>query len=98
MIKFTKADRCCDLAMKGGIKSGILYPPPPNGIKPLTVWLSETIDKVAGKKDGDPLTFGDLRHSPRPPALEKLTCNNNDYSIDLRTVTTCISSGRPMQR
>ena len=27
MTNFAEAKRCCDLVMKGGITSGVLYPP-----------------------------------------------------------------------
>lgn len=82
-----------------GLCSGLAIgnPPPAGGIPPLTEWLARTIDEVAGKDGGAPLTFGDLRHAPRPPALDELLCGDEGPSIDLRAVTTCVSFGRPLE-
>lgn len=71
-------------------------PPPPGAIPPLTEWLTATIDEIAGKPDGRPLTFGDLRRAPRPPILQHLL-DDEERSIDLRAVTTCVSYARPLE-
>ncbi|MCD9026853.1 patatin-like phospholipase family protein [Luteimonas sp. BDR2-5] len=56
----------------------------------LTEWLHETLQVLAGKREGEPLTFGDLRHAPRyvnePPS---------QYSINLQVITTGISHREP---
>jgi len=82
-----------------GLCSGMAIDNPPKAdeIAPLTVWLTEKIDHIAGKDDGKPLTFGDLRNAPKPPALEELECGEHQRSIDLRAVTTCVTFGRPLE-
>jgi len=45
----------------------------------LVPWLSDQINKTAGKPSNEPLTFGDLRRS----------------GITLRMMTTCLTWGRP---
>ncbi len=80
-----------------GLCSGMANgnPPPARSIAPITPWLAATIDEIAGKADGSPLTFGDLRQAPRPEALTAL--GGTAHSIDLRAVTTCLSFGRPLE-
>lgn len=64
-------------------------------VPPLTVWLADLLDEVAGRPaDGVPLTFGDLRSAPQPQALRD-TMTGIEHSIDLRAVTTCLTFGRP---
>ncbi len=117
--------------MKGGITSGILYPPSICRIAEIFHLvgiggtsagaiaacaaaaaeyrrrhtgsgdgferLEELPNHIAGKDDGTPLTFGDLRNAPKPPALKELECGEHQRSIDLRAVTTCVSYGRPLE-
>jgi predicted acylesterase/phospholipase RssA len=64
---------------------------------PLTEWLARIIDEIAGKEDGRPLTFGDLRRASKPDAQRELACSEDEHSINLRSVTTCVSFGRPME-
>jgi predicted acylesterase/phospholipase RssA len=71
--------------------------PGPREIAPLTEWLADKIDQIAGNRGPNPLTFGDLRHAPIPPHLEDTLAGREDRSIDLRTVTTCLSFGRPYE-
>jgi predicted acylesterase/phospholipase RssA len=54
---------------------------------PLTRWLAEFLDKLAGKglEDG-PLTFGDL---------EKLKEPDGEPGLTLQMMTSCLSMGRP---
>ncbi|GKT10802.1 patatin-like phospholipase family protein [Desulforhabdus sp. TSK] len=66
-------------------------------IEPLTAWLAKIIDDIAGKDDGKPLTFGDLRHAKIPSGLEGVMAGMEHRSIDLRAVTTCVTFGRPME-
>jgi predicted acylesterase/phospholipase RssA len=66
-------------------------------IEPLTEWLAKTIDEIAGKNDGKPLTFGDLRHARIPPRLAGVMTGMEQRSIDLRAITTCVSFGRPFE-
>ncbi len=81
-----------------GLCSGLALDNPPGdgATPPLTHWLTETIEDIAGHGGGRPLTFGDLRHAPRPPVLERLSCDG-ERSIDLRAVTTCVSFARPLE-
>jgi predicted acylesterase/phospholipase RssA len=71
--------------------------PGPDQIAPLTEWLSDTIDTIAGKEDGKPLTFGDLRHAKIPDGLADTLSGRENRSIDLRAVTTCVTFGRPYE-
>ena len=45
----------------------------------LTNWMADKLDDIAGKTDGFPLTFGDLR----------------EHEIELRMITTSLTHGRP---
>jgi len=61
--------------------------------KPLTLWLADLIDEVAGKSDpAEPLTFGDLegKGNDQPDITE-------DAKIVLRMMTTNLTHGRPYQ-
>ena len=52
--------------------------------RPLTEWLADYIDEVAGKKNKDePLTFGDLKGK------------SEDHSINLKMITTNLTWGKP---
>jgi predicted acylesterase/phospholipase RssA len=52
--------------------------------KPLTTWLTDEIDKLAGTPNrAQPLTFGDL-WGPDP---------DGDRAIDLRMISTCLTHG-----
>ena len=54
---------------------------------PLTVWLTDYLDRTAGRTmDGAPLTFGDLWQT-RDPEAKRL--------INLEMMTTCLTHGRP---
>ncbi|HVS65845.1 MAG TPA: patatin-like phospholipase family protein [Thermoanaerobaculia bacterium] len=80
-----------------GLCSGMANENPPGAgeIAPITQWLAQTLDEIAGKDDGSPLTFGDLRRAPQPAALREL--GGKAQSIDLRAMTTCVSFGRPLE-
>jgi predicted acylesterase/phospholipase RssA len=56
-----------------------------NGEKPLTPWLADFLDELAGKKPNEPLTFGDLQG----------TRADDDAEINLEMLTTCLTQGRP---
>lgn len=71
--------------------------PDASDIAPLTEWLAETIDRIAGKDNAQPLTFGDLRHAKIPAKLADTLVGMEKRSIDLRAVTTCITFGRPYE-
>lgn len=65
----------------------------PSRHKPLTEWLADELDRIAGKNDpGEPLTFGDLEgatsslESGLPP---------HERGIKLEMMTTNITLGRP---
>jgi hypothetical protein len=66
------------------------------GQLPITPWLSDLIDKIAGKTDG-PLTFRDLHQAPIPSGLAPLMNGADRRPIDLITVTTCITLNRPFE-
>jgi predicted acylesterase/phospholipase RssA len=54
---------------------------------PLTRWLAEFLDRLAGKGPGEgPLTFGDL---------ERLREPDGESGLNLQMMTSCISQGRP---
>ncbi len=57
---------------------------------PLTTWLTDYLDALAGKPPGgDPLTFGELWGGPEvAPA---------DRNIDLQMMTTCLTLARPFR-
>lgn len=64
-----------------GVCSG-LEQPAGKGDPALTSWMHEHIQALAGRGESDdPLTFGDLKGLDQP--------------IDLRSMTTCITRGRP---
>jgi predicted acylesterase/phospholipase RssA len=53
---------------------------------PLTRWLADLIDELAGVKSDQPLTFGKLRSLSAPP---------EQRGINLQMMTTNLSQGRP---
>ena len=55
---------------------------------PLTIWLMETIDRLAGRdpKTDQPMTFGDLWDGP----------GGEGEGVNLRMMTTNLTQGRPM--
>jgi hypothetical protein len=76
--------------------------------KPLTLWLYELLQEVAGKPEGSPLTFADLWGLDLPPApdqlsaedletLERLGWDTGRRRIDLQVMTTNLTNGRPMR-
>lgn len=69
-----------------GLCSG-LAPEQPGMPPPLTNWLTDLLDQLAGLPlDGRPLTFGDLWGSPDPKA---------ERAINLEVMTTNLTHGRP---
>lgn len=64
---------------------------------PLTEWLSERIDSIAGldRAGGErrPLTFGDLWRAPKPAKFAETM--GNGAGIKLQLVSTCLTFGRP---
>ena len=82
-----------------GLSSGMANdnPPPRGRIAPLTRWLADEIDSVAGNIGPDPLTFGDLMGAPIPEKFANTMSGHEHRSIDLRFVTTCLTFGRPYQ-
>lgn len=64
--------------------------------KPLTDWLSELLDSLAGKPEKKPLTFGDLWNAGR----SEQDVQDQDSplrSINLEMVTTCLTLGKPFR-
>jgi predicted acylesterase/phospholipase RssA len=65
----------------------------PNRHKPLTEWLADELDRIAGKNDpGQPLTFADLKGATSP--LES-DLPPEDRGINLEMMTTNLTFGRP---
>lgn len=56
------------------------------GPAPLTTWLADTLDGLAGKAGTEPLTFGDLWGSSDPTAERR---------VNLEMMTTNLTQGRP---
>lgn len=54
---------------------------------PLTRWLADLLDRLAGKEPGEPLTFGDLARLEGGPEPGR--------GITLEMITTCLTQGRP---
>jgi Patatin-like phospholipase len=54
---------------------------------PLTAWLARYLDRLAGKPENQPLTFGDLWGVPDREVREP--------DVNLEMMTTCITLGRP---
>jgi predicted acylesterase/phospholipase RssA len=55
--------------------------------QPLTTWLADKLDELAGKDPSQPLTFGDLWGTPYPA---------DEHQIELKMITTCLTQGRPL--
>ncbi len=68
-----------------GLLSGY-GPTPPDGVPPLTTWLADLLDRLAGKSTDEPLTFGDLWGGSDP---------DGERDVNLEMMTTCITQGRP---
>jgi predicted acylesterase/phospholipase RssA len=70
-----------------GICTGAVAPGGGKGA-PLTTWLMETLDRLAGRNPGldRPLTFGDLWDGP----------DQDVEGVNLRMMTTNLTQGRPM--
>lgn len=52
--------------------------------KPLTTWLADKLDELAGKDGAEPLTFGDLWGSADP---------KQEREVNLEMITTCLTQG-----
>lgn len=59
---------------------------PEKGEPPLTAWLADLLDRLAGKEGDDALTFGDL-WGTRELGSER--------DLNLEMMTTCVTLGRP---
>ena len=76
-----------------GLCSGHGNPSSQSIVKPLTDWLADLIDHVAGKTDPEaPLTFADLWGRPSADFMP-----NTGRSINLQMMTTNLTHGRPYQ-
>jgi predicted acylesterase/phospholipase RssA len=74
-----------------GLSKGLLQNRSQNTPKPLTEWLADTIDEVAGKPGStSPLTFGDLWGEQTGDEGAK-----KERSINLEMITTNLTQGRP---
>ncbi|MEX2448192.1 MAG: patatin-like phospholipase family protein [Solirubrobacterales bacterium] len=54
---------------------------------PLTRWLADLLNRLAGKDAEDPLTFGDLWELDGP--------DDGEPGVVLQMITTCLTQGRP---
>ena len=78
-----------------GLTTGLIDPEGKETHKPLTPWLADTLDKIAGKPAGSPLTFGDLREA-YTDMDQKLREDDPDApAINLQMMTTNVTLGRP---
>lgn len=75
-----------------GMANGAEIPGQPS----ITPWLTDLIDKIAGKTDV-PLTFRDLHKAPTPDGMAPVMNGADRRSIDLIAVTTCITLSRPFE-
>jgi predicted acylesterase/phospholipase RssA len=80
-----------------GLATGMANDNRKAGEPPLTEWLADTIDEVAGMPPGEPLTFAHLREARVPDTLTGVVDRDHDASIDLRAITTCLTFGRPFE-
>lgn len=65
---------------------------------PLTEWMADLIDELAGRSaDDGPLTFRDLHEAPIPDTIREVVGSDRERSIDLRSVTTCVTFRRPFE-
>jgi predicted acylesterase/phospholipase RssA len=66
---------------------------------PLSVWLADLIDELAGEgTTHEPLTFGDLwwaRDGAKPPVDDLRKMPERERTIHLATITTSLTLGRP---
>lgn len=66
---------------------------------PLTLWLYQYLNELAGKKDGSPLTFGELWAGKLRLAGEQWPTPDVDAprAVDLAMITTGLNLGRPFR-
>jgi len=85
LIKFVYDSNKCICKNSFGLTRGFIEESK-NSDEPLTEWLADTIDKVAGRKKdpSEPLTFGNLENS-----------ETGQHDINLRMITTNLTWGRP---
>ncbi len=90
---FTSDSPLADFNRNGsGLCTGMAFPPPGSGeLPPLTQWLSDKLDDLAGVEG--PLTFGMLAKAPRPDAFQSVLTSR--FSIQLQLISTCLTFGRP---
>lgn len=76
-----------------GLCSGYSLRPTNPRQRPLTEWLADKLDEIAGKPaGGSPLTFGDLWGDPSAEFVEP-----HNRMINLQMMTTNLTHGRPYQ-
>lgn len=81
-----------------GLSTGMANGNRAPGETPISEWLADQIDIVAGREpNGPPLTFADLHGAPVPDALTAQLGTTPGRSIDLRCVSTCLTFGRPFE-
>jgi hypothetical protein len=60
--------------------------------EPLTYWLADFMDEVAGMRDGKPLTFGDLWEGSEEPSS---VTPPSSHAVRLNMITTDLTAGAP---
>ncbi|HYJ46232.1 MAG TPA: patatin-like phospholipase family protein, partial [Pyrinomonadaceae bacterium] len=76
-----------------GLVSGLLDPQGNDRHPPLTTWMADELDRLAGKDRAHPLTFGDLRGATGE--LDKRVLGAKHGGINLEMMTTNLTLGRP---
>lgn len=76
-----------------GLVSGLLDPQGNDAHPPLTTWMADELDRLAGKDRQHPLTFGDLRKSTSE--LDQKLLGEKHGGIKLEMMTTNLTLGRP---
>lgn len=76
-----------------GLTTGLLDPQGKDKHPPLTTWMGDELDGLAGKDRAHPLTFGDLWGMKGEPG-EKVP-EPKDRAINLEMMTTNLTHGRP---
>src|SRR5207253_9944276 len=81
-----------------GLVSGLLDPNGNDKHPPLTTWMADELDRLAGREREHPLTFGDLKGAAgelEKELIEKNLLDKKHGGIKLEMMTTNLTLGRP---
>lgn len=81
-----------------GLVSGLLDPQGADARPPLTTWMADELNRLAGKDRQHPLTFGDLRRAVGKldrELIDKNLLDKKHGGINLEMMTTNLTLGRP---